>query len=166
MAKKVNLSDLEKDEKKKLGKVSFVTIFSVFIACVIMVGCFACAQSPGGKPSKEQQAQMDKIYWSSAVDGTQWTVTVKDDNKGILEGQKSTLGLKFKLEEDGSIAAYFSEGDTTVLSGKLNLVSNTGSIDFEDEEEIKKWDVKFSEKNNVRYLTISCGNGNVYYTSK
>ena len=163
MAKKIHLCNLEKNEKKKLGKVSFVTIFSVFIASVIMVGCFACSQNPAGQPSKEQRAKNDKIYWMNEVVGTKWTVTAEGDNKGFLDGQDCTLDLEFKLENSGEISAYFSTEGITILTGELTLISSEGSIDFVEEE--KKWDVKFSEKNNIRYLTISCGNGNVYYTS-
>lgn len=163
MAKKIHLSNLEKNEKKKLGKVSFVTIFSVFIACVIMVGCFACSQNTVTQPNKEQQATMDKIYWTNEVVDTKWTASANSKNN-FLDGQDEALDLEFAAEDNGTIYAYFSLSDVAVYTGVLALESSEGSIDFVDEE--KKWDVKFSEKNDVRYLTISCGNGDVYYTSK
>lgn len=165
MAKKIHLSNLEKNEKKKLGKVSFVTIFSVFIACVIMVGCFACSQNTVTQPNKEQQATMDKIYWTNEVVDTKWTASTNSKNN-FLDDQEEALDLEFAAENDGTICAYFSLSGVTVFTGTLTLDSSEGSIDFVDKEKEKKWDVKFSEKNDVRYLTISCGNGDVYYTSK
>ncbi len=161
MAKKVNLSNLEANEKKKLGKVSFLSIFSVFIACVIIVGCFACSQNSSVQLNKEQQAEIDRIYWENEVVGTKWIVSTSDKNSGILDGQSVTLELEF-ANEKGVLCAYFTHSNVKLLTGELALVSSEGTIEFPDGT---KWGAKFSEKNNTRYLTISCRNGDVYYTS-
>lgn len=161
MAKKLNLSNLEVDEKKKLGKVSFLSILSVFIACVIIVGCFACSQNSGVQLNKEQQAEIDRVYWENEVVGTKWKVSTTDKNNGILDGQSVTLDLEF-ANESGVLYAYFTYSGTKLLTGELTLVSSEGTIKFPNGT---KWGAKFSEKNNIRYLTISCRTGDVYYTS-
>ena len=163
MAKKVQLADLDSGEKKKLGKVSFFTIFSVFLVCVFVVSCFACSQDGGNHLTDGQQAEADRLYWTSVLNETKWTVSTSDKNDGKLEDFTITLDLEFKYESStGKLTALFKSGVVTALSGELTLVSSKGSIATTDG---KNWDVKFSEKGNVMYLTITCSNGkDVYYT--
>lgn len=163
MPKKIKLADLEHDEKKKLEKVSFLSIFSVFVICVFIVSCFACSQNAGVQLDKEQQEELDRVYWTNEIVDTTWQVSTSDKNNGILEGQTMTMDLKF-ANVNGTICAYFSTSDVEILTGKLALEGSKGILSLTADG--KKWNVKFSEKNNVMYLTISWSNGEVHYTSK
>ena len=163
MPKKIKLADLEHNEKKKLEKVSFLSIFSVFVICVFIVSCFACSQNAGVQLDKEQQEELDRVYWTNEIVDTTWQVSTSDKNNGILEGQTMTLDLKF-ASVNGTIFAYFSTSDVVILTAKLALEGSKGTLSLTADG--KKWNVKFSEKNNVMYLTISWSNGEVHYTSK
>lgn len=163
MAKKITLANLDSGEKKKLGKVTFASLFSVFVLCIFIVSCFACSQNPGGQVSKEQQAAADKLYWKDAVAGTKWVVSTSARNDGKLEGQTLVLDLEITYEKSSDkLYVYFSSGGVQILNGELTLQSSEGKIAIVDG---KNWNAKFSEKNDIKYLTISCSNGkDVYYT--
>ena len=161
MAKKLNLEDLSTDEKKKLGKVSFISIFSVILLCVIIVSCFACSND-GNHLTAAQQAEADKAYWKSAVANTTWTASTTDKNDGILDGQTVKLDLEISYEKaTDKLSVYFKSGNVEMLNGTLTLDSSKGKIAIAEGD---TWDIKLSEKNDVMYLTISCGNKDVHYT--
>lgn len=158
MAKKIKYSELDSTEKKKLTRVSFFSIASVFVMCVFIVSCFACSQdkvSGNAEMTDEQQ----KAYWKALLPDTEWVVSAE----GILEGQEDPLNATISYESTtGNFNVAFGLEGITVYSGKLALTSCEGTITTEDG---KVWGARFTEKNNILYLKITDSNGKeVFFT--
>ncbi len=162
MAKKVTLSELDQTEKKKLTKVSLLSLMSVFVLCVFIVSCFACSQDAGNKPSAEMTDEQKLVYWKGILPDTVWTVSTNEQNDGILEDQEAALNATVKYEEaTDKFTIYFTYEGTKLLTGNLELTSSKATITVED----KTWSANFSEKNDTLYLTVTDStNKKVYYT--
>lgn len=162
MAKKVTLSELDQTEKKKLTKVSFLSLGTVFLLCIFIVSCFACSQD-SGNTNTEMSDEQQKLYWKGLLPDTEWTVSTTEQNNGILEGQEAALNAKVKYESTtDKFTIYFTLEGVNIFHGNLELTSSKATITAEG----KTWNAKFSEKNDVLYLRITDStNKNVDYTS-
>lgn len=160
MAKKVVLSELNNEEKKKLRKVSFLSLLIALLLGAILVSCFSCTQDIATQKMTEEQ---EALYWKALLPDTDWIVSTNESNKGILEDQSVALNVQIRYESE-KFTIYFvttDESASQLLSGNLVLSSSKGSITTEDD---KVWEAKFSEKNNKLYLTITdSGNSKVYF---
>ena len=150
------LADLDSTDKKKLTKVSFLSLASVFVLCVFIVSCFACSQDTPEAPSTEMTDEQKVAYWKAILPDTEWQVTTDERNNGILEGQDIALNAKIKYESAADkFTIYFVSSGVNLYSGVLVLSSSEGTITTVDE---RVWSAKFSEKNEILYLTIRDSN--------
>lgn len=149
MAKKVKLTELTAKDKAKLRSTGLYTLSITTLVCAILVSCFACAQqTPTPQPSQEQNAEKQRLYWTSILGDTQWEPQTNERNDGKLEGFKTALRANIIYDPNAN--------------GLVILFGSKGAIAFDDG---KSWSVRFSEKNEVRYMTIvDSQSKTVYYT--
>ena len=156
MAKKQKLVDLDSNDKAKIAKVSIIALATVAIACCILVGCFACTQAPN-VTVPEMTPEQKATYWKSTVDDVLWTPT----NNDVLEGLLGPSEAKTYINPGtGNLMIYFLFMETPFKTGKVVLSSESGDIEFSGEE---KWSVKFSEKNEKLFMTVTDSNGVIVY---
>ena len=164
MAKKITLAELDSTDKKKLTKVSFLSLGIVFVLAIFIVSCFACSQE---SPTTEMTEEQKFAYWKGVLLDTKWTVSVGNGNNGILEGQLVALDAEINYEND-KFSIYFVSSGIPLQTGTLELKNSekeafVGTISTNDD---KLWSAKFSELNETLYLTITDSTGKkVYYTS-
>lgn len=164
MAKKVKLTELTAKDKAKLRSTVLYTLSITTLVCAILVSCFACAQqTPTPQPSQEQNAEKQRLYWTSILVDTQWEPQTNERNDGKLEGFKTALRANIIYDPNANgLVIRFGSGQPFFKQGHVELSDSEGSIVFDDG---KTWSVRFSEKNEVRYMTIVDSQGKtVYYT--
>ena len=162
-AKKITLSELDNNDKKKLTRVSVLSLLIALLLCAVIVSCFSCSYDYG---SQKMTAEQEALYWKSLLPNTDWTVSTDESNNGVLEGQSAALNVQVRYESTtDKFTIYFVTTDTAaaqVLSGNLELLSSKASITLENDNKV--WEAKFSEKNDKLYLTITdSGKSKVYY---
>lgn len=164
MAKKVKLTELTAKDKAKLRSTMLYTLSITTLVCAILVSCFACAQqTPTPQPSQEQNAEKQRLYWTSILVDTQWEPQTNERNDGKLEGFKAALRANIIYDPNANgLVIRFGSSQPFFKQGHVELSNSEGSIAFDDG---KTWSVRFSEKNEVRYMTIVDSQGKtVYYT--
>ena len=105
-------------------------------------------------------------YWTNIIVDVLWAPQTDDTHDGILKDMFLPREAKTTLDittHDPMI--YFMLNETDYLdSATIELTSEEGKLVFQSDEQ---WDVKFSEKNEVLYMTITDSNGKtVYYQQK
>lgn len=161
-AKKITLSELDSNEKKKLTKVSVLSLLTAFLICLVIVSCVACSSDHSNSKMTEEQ---EKLYWKSLIPNTEWKVITTEQNKGLLDGQESPLNVKIQYDDENEkFIIYFveTEGGAQVSTGSLELLSAKARIATDDE---KVWDAKFSESKDKYYLTITDSSKSAVYYS-
>lgn len=162
MAKKVKLVELAENDKAKLRNTALCALSLTAIVCLILVSCFACAQqTPTVSPSQAQEAERQRLYWMGILCDTNWEPQWTAQDDGILEGFKMRLdaNITFDTNAKGLLIRF---GTPSLKQGSIVLESCEGKILFEDD---KTWSVRFSEKNDEKYMTIEDSQGKtVYYT--
>ena len=165
--KKTKLVDLDKSEKGRFTKVCAITLSLVAIVCCILVGCFACKQAPADIDVQTVMTDEQKAnYWKSQIIGVTWAPMTDDTHNGILKGFFMAMDVLTDLDGlTGKTLAYFLFNDGTPMdSAQITLSSEVGELRFESED---VWTVKFSEKNDIMYMTITDSDGKtVYYQQK
>lgn len=164
MAKKVKLTELTAKDKAKLRSTMLYTLSITAFVCAILVSCFACVQqTPTPQPSQEQNAEKQRLYWTSILVDTQWEPQTNERNDGKLEGFKAALRANIIYDPNANgLVILFGSSQPYFKQGQVELASSEGAIAFDDG---KSWSVRFSEKNEVRYMTIVDSQGKtVYYT--
>ena len=160
MAKKQKLVDLDSEDKAKITKVSIVALASVAIACCILVGCFACTQAPN-VTAPEMTPEQKATYWKNTVDDVLWGPTNDDVLDGLLDASDAKTYIDLGT---GDLLIDFLFMESPFKTGKVVLSSESGDIEFSGEE---KWSIKFSEKNEKLFMTVTDSNGViVYYEQK
>ena len=161
MAKKQKLVDLDSEDKAKIARVSIVALASVAIACCILVGCFACSQAPKNVTAPEMTPEQKATYWKNEATDVLWGPT----NEDILDSLYAPSDAKTYIDPGtGNLLIDFLFMDAPFKTGKVILSSESGDIDFGGDE---KWSVKFSEKNEKLFMTVTDSNGViVYYEQK
>lgn len=161
MAKKQKLVDLDSNDKAKIARVSIIALASVAIACCILVGCFACSQAPKNVPATEMTPEQKASYWKSMADDVLWTPT----NDDVLDGLVGASDARTHIDsEKGDLVIDFLFMEVPFKTGKVVLSSESGEIAF---SETQKWTVKFSEKNEKLFMTVTDSNSvTVYYEQK
>ena len=163
MPKKQKLVDLDSEDKAKIARVSVIALATVAIACCILVGCFACSQAPTNVTVPEMTPEQKVAYWKNEVADVLWEPTNDDDLDGLsIYGPCDARTYIDPGKGDLLIDFLFLEA--TVKTGKIVLSSESGDIDFGLDG---KWSVKFSEKNEKLFMTVTDSNGViVYYEQK
>ena len=161
MAKKQKLVDLDSNDKAKIARVSIIALASVAIACCILVGCFACSQAPKNVPATEMTPEQKASYWKSMTDDVLWEPTNDDVMDGLLGPSDARTYVDTQM---GELLIEFLFLEVPFKTGKVNLSGESGDIAFSDTE---KWTIKFSEKNEKLFMTVTDSNSvTVYYEQK
>lgn len=164
-AKKQKLVDLTKEEKGKVKKVTLMTLGGVAIICIILVGCFACTQD-SGQPTVEMTPEQKIQYWTAQIMDANWAPQTDASNDGVLNGMFLARDATTTLDKDTGLTLIFFMADENTIfdTAQIILESDEGIIRLANDEE---WHVKFSEKNEVMYMTIKdTKDKTVYYQQK
>lgn len=160
--KKQKLVNLDDNEKKKVRRVSWITFISVLLVCSILVGCFACAQdSSGSEP--EMTVEQKTMYWKARLSNLRWVPMTDELNNGILAGMTAPVIAVTGYDAKTGICTVliFSEDNKVIEGADIALKGEYGTIVLGSGD---KWNLKFSEKNNVLYMTVTDENGKkVFY---
>ena len=165
MAKKVKLTELSEKDKAKLRSTVLYALSITTLVCAILVSCFACSQqTPTPQPSQEQTTERQRLYWTSILGDTQWEPQTNERNDGKLEGFRTALKANIIYDATSNrLVIRFGSSQPFFKQGIIDLGSCDGTVTFDDG---KTWSIRFSEKNEVKYMTIvDSQNKTVYYTS-
>ncbi len=164
-AKKQKLVDLTQEEKGKVKKVTLMTLCGVVMVCIILVGCFACTQD-SGQPTVQMTAEQKIQYWTAQIIDTDWAPQTDASNDGVLDGMFMARDAKTNMDTStGLTLIYFMADENTIFdTAQIILQSDEGIIKLANDDE---WHVKFSEKNEIKYMTIKdTKDKTVYYQQK
>ena len=164
--KKKMYADLDEAEKKKVKQASMLSIGIVALICCVLVGCFACKQERTDDPKTMMTNEQKVAYWTASITDVRWAPQTDDTHDGVLKDM--FLPREAKTLLDGTTLKpmiYFMLDEENYLdSAIIELENESGSLLFQSEE---RWDIRFSEKNEVLYMTITDSNGKtVYYQQK
>lgn len=164
--KKDSYADLDEAGRIKLMRASMLSIGIVALACCVLVGCFACKQERTDDPKIQMTDEQKVAYWTNIIVDVLWAPQTDDTHDGVLKDMFLPREAKTTLDittHDPMI--YFMLNETDYLdNATIELTSEEGKLVFQSDEQ---WDVKFSEKNEVLYMTITDSNGKtVYYQQK
>ena len=164
--KKKLFTELDEAGKLKIMRASLVSIGIVALACCVLVGCFACKQERTDDPKTQMTDEQKAAYWLTMIADVKWAPQTDDTHDGVLKDM--FLPREAKTLLDGTTLRpmiYFMLTETDYLdSATIELTSESGKLVFQSDE---RWDVKFSEKNEILYMTITDSNGKtVYYQQK
>ena len=164
--KKTMYTDLDEAGKKKVKKASLLTCAITLIVCCVLVGCFACKQERTDDPKTVMTDEQKAAYWTAAITDIRWAPQTDDTHDGILKDMFLPRETKTVLDAITlKPMIYFMMNEEDYLdSATIELTSEEGKIVFQAEE---RWDVRFSEKNEILYMTITDSTGKtVYYQQK
>lgn len=100
------------------------------------------------------------------IANVQWSPQTDETHDGILKDMFLARDAKTMFDAStGNLMLYFLFDDGSFFTNaKITLANESGKLVFESDEQ---WDVKFSEKNEILYMTITDSNGKtVYYQQK
>lgn len=165
-AKKKTYADLDEAGKLKVMRASMLSIGIVALVCCVLVGCFACKQERTDDPKTQMTDEQKIAYWTAIIADVRWEPQMDETHDGVLKDM--FLPREAKTLLDGTTLkpmVYFMLDEENYLdSATIELTSEEGKLVFQSEE---RWDVRFSEKNEVLYMTITDSNGKtVYYQQK
>lgn len=105
-------------------------------------------------------------YWTASITDVRWAPQTDDTHDGVLKDM--FLPREAKTVLDGTsleLVIYFMlTRDDYLDSATIELTSEEGKLVFQSDE---RWDVRFSEKNEILYMTITDSTGKtVYYQQK
>ena len=165
--KKKKLEDMKEEERKKIVRTSLLILLGVAIFCGILISCFSCSQDPElpvtpPEPTNEQKAAL----WLSNIMDVWWFPQTDDTHDGILKGlfMPRDAHTVYDTETKKTLIYFMFNQDAVMLQAEIVLESESGTLKFVSED---IWDVKFSEKNDIMYMTVTDSDGKtVYYQQK
>ena len=164
--KKSMYAELDEAGKKKVKQTSLLTIAITVITCLILVGCFACKQERTDDPKTMMTDEQKVAYWTANISDVRWAPQTDDIHDGILKDMFLPREAKTVLDTTTlKPMIYFMLDDTNYLDcAEIALSSEEGKLVFQSDE---RWDIRFSEKNEILYMTITDSTGKtVYYQQK
>ena len=164
--KKKNYADLDEAGKLKIMRATLLSIGIVALACCFLVGCFACKQDRTDDPKAQMTDEQKAAYWSAMIIDVQWSPQTDDTHDGILKDLFLARDARTVLDSNTSalIIYFMIDENNFLINARIELENEAGKLIFEPEDQ---WDVKFSEKNEILYMTITDSNGKtVYYQQK
>ena len=164
--KKKNYADLDEAGKLKIMRASLLSIGIVALACCFLVGCFACKQDRTDAPKTQMTDEQKAAYWSAMIIDVQWSPQTDDTHDGILKDLFLARDARTVLDSNTSalIIYFMIDEDNFLINARIELENEAGKLVFESED---RWDVRFSEKNEIMYMTITDSDGKtVYYQQK
>ena len=82
---KTKFADLDESAKKKVRRISLMTIVMTVIACCVLVGCFACKQERTDDPKTHMTDEQKVAYWTASITDVMWTPQTDETHDGILK---------------------------------------------------------------------------------
>ena len=82
---KTKYADLDESAKKKVKKISLITIAMTVIACCVLVGCFACKQERTDDLKTQMTDEQKVAYWTASITDVMWEPQTDDTHDGILK---------------------------------------------------------------------------------
>lgn len=164
--KKDTYANLDEAGKLKVMRASMLSIGIVALACCVLVGCFACKQERTDDPKTQMTDEQKVTYWTAIITDVRWAPQTDDTHDGVLKDMFLPREAKTLLDSTTlKPMVYFMLDEENYLdSATIELTSEEGKLVFQSEE---RWDVRFSEKNEVLFMTITDSNGKtVYYQQK
>ena len=164
--KKKKLEDMTKEEKGKVLKTSLLILLGVAIFCGILISCFSCTQDPAQPPAPELTNEQKATMWLSNIMDVWWLPQTDDTHDGILKGLflPRDAHTVYDTETKKTLIYFMFNQDAVMLQAEIVLESESGKLKFVSED---IWDVKFSEKNDIMYMTVTDSDGKtVYYQQK
>lgn len=160
--KKQKLVEATEEEKSRAKTIVLTVLLTVVAFCIMTVSCVSCALDRN--PTTGQMTNEQKVaYWSAKIQDENWYPDVTDNNNGILDGFVSPVNIRTEVNSSTkAITLYFiSESGKKLENARLEMTSEYGTLTFDDTED--QWKVKFSEKNDVLFMTVTDINNKVVY---
>ena len=104
--------------------------------------------------------------WLSNIMDVWWLPQTDDTHDGILKGLflPRDAHTVYDTETKKTLIYFMFNQDAVMLQAEIVLESESGKLKFVSED---IWDVKFSEKNEIMYMTVTDSDGKtVYYQHK
>ena len=137
------------------------------IVCLVIVGRFACTQENTKPAAQSVMTDEQKAsYWTAKIMDVNWFPQTDATHDGILKDLFLARDARTVLDTNtGDLILYFLFDDGSFFTNaKITLTNESGKLLFESDDQ---WDVRFSEKNEIMYMTITDSNGKtVYYQQK
>ena len=163
---KTKFADLDESAKKKVRRISLLTIVITVIACCVLVGCFACKQERTDDPKTQMTDEQKVAYWTASITDIMWSPQTDDTHDGILKDLFLPREAKTLLDANTRkpLLYFMLDAENYLTTARIELTSDSGKLIFESDDQ---WDIKFSEKNEILYMTITDSDGKtVYYQQK
>ena len=164
--KKKKLEDMKEEERKKIVRTSLLILLGVAIFCGILISCFSCSQDPAPPVAVELSDEQKATLWLSNIMDVWWFPQTDDTHDGILKGLflPRDAHTVYDTETKKSLIYFMFNEDSVMTQADILLESESGTLKFVSED---IWTVKFSEKNDIMYMTITDSDGKtVYYQQK
>lgn len=164
--KKQKFTDLDEAAKNKLKKMSALTLAITVLVCCVLVGCFACKQERTDDPQTVMTDEQKAAYWTASIVDVTWKPQTDDTHDGVLKDLFLPREAKTLLDANtrAPLLYFMLNEEDYFTTARIELTSESGKLIFESEDQ---WDVKFSEKNEILYMTITDSDGKtVYYQQK
>ena len=164
--KKRKLEEMNDSEKKTVRKATFFTLMGVAVICCILISCFSCSQDMGIVRNPELTDDQKAALWNTSIMDIWWAPQTDNTNDGVLKGLYLPRDVYTALDQgSGKMLAYFMiNKESAMMQAEIRLTSESGQLIFANDD---IWTVKFSEKNENLYMTITDSDGKtVYYSLK
>ena len=164
--KKKKLEELDASQKKTLRRTALFSLLGVAVFCCILIGCFSCTQDSGVPKQPELTDSQKAALWNTRIMDTWWAPQTDSSNDGVLKGlfMARDAYTAFDQETGKTLLYFMFNKDAVMTQAEITLTSESGQLLFANDD---IWTVKFSEKNDVMYMTITDSDGKtVYYSVK
>ena len=163
---KKKFTDLDEAAKNKLKKTSLMTLAITALVCCVLVGCFACKQERTDDPQTVMTDEQKAAYWTASITDVMWAPQTDDTHDGVLKDLFLPRDAKTLLDANTRkpLLYFMLDENNYMVAARVELTSEEGKLIFESDDQ---WDVRFSEKNEILYMTITDSEGKtVYYQQK
>lgn len=164
--KKRKLEEMDEAEKKKVRKAAVFSLLGVAIICCILISCFSCSQDMGVLKNPVLSDEQKAALWNTRIMDIWWAPQTDNSNDGVLKGLFLPRDAYTAYDQEtGKTLVYFMfSQDAVMTQAEIKLTSESGQLLFANDD---VWTVKFSEKNENMYMTVTDSDGKtVYYSLK
>lgn len=164
--KKRKLEEMDESEKKTVRNATLFSLLGVAIICCILISCFSCSQDMGINKNPELSDDQKAAMWNTRIMDIWWAPQTDNTNDGVLKGLflPRDAYTAFDQETGRTLVYFMFSPDAAMTQAEIKLTSESGQLLFADDD---IWTVKFSEKNENLYMTITDSDGKtVYYSLK
>ena len=164
---KKKLGEMKEEERKKIIRTSLLILLGVAIFCGVLISCFSCTQDPAQPVTAPEMTDEQKAsLWLSSIIDIWWFPQTDDTHDGVLKGLflPRDAHTVYDAETKKSLIYFMFNQTAVMIQAEIVLENESGTLRFVSED---TWNVKFSEKNDIMYMTITDSDGKtVYYQQK